>query len=55
MAHHKRGRPKSVRAGCLLCKPHKGNGAKARHCNQTSQEKRARLAFGEQLRECVAR
>jgi len=21
--HHKRGKPKSVRAGCLLCKPHK--------------------------------
>jgi len=21
--HHKRGRPKSRRAGCLLCKPHK--------------------------------
>lgn len=23
MAHHKRGKPKSSRAGCLLCKPHK--------------------------------
>jgi len=28
MAHHKRGRPKNRRAGCLLCKPHKANGAK---------------------------
>lgn len=28
MANHKRGKPKSARAGCLLCKPHKvhGNG-----------------------------
>jgi len=26
MAHHKRGKPKSARAGCLLCKPHKKNG-----------------------------
>lgn len=24
--HHKRGRPKNARAGCLLCKPHKMNG-----------------------------
>lgn len=23
MAHHKRTGPKSTRAGCLLCKPHK--------------------------------
>jgi hypothetical protein len=27
MAHHKRRRPKNRRAGCLLCKPHKVNGA----------------------------
>lgn len=26
MAHHKRGRPKSSRAGCLMCKSHKRNG-----------------------------
>ena len=25
--HHKRKRPKSARAGCLLCKPHKRQGA----------------------------
>jgi len=25
--NHKRGRPKNRRAGCLLCKPHKANGA----------------------------
>ena len=27
--HHKRGRPKNRRAGCLLCKPQKANGQKA--------------------------
>ena len=27
MAHHKRGRPKNRRAGCLYCKPHKANHA----------------------------
>ena len=26
--HHKRRRPKNRRAGCLFCKPHKGNGSK---------------------------
>jgi hypothetical protein len=29
MAHHKRKRTKSQRAGCLFCKPHKANHAKA--------------------------
>lgn len=28
--NHKRGRPKNRRAGCLLCKPHKANGADRR-------------------------
>lgn len=28
--HHKRHRPKNRRAGCLLCKGHKANGAKRR-------------------------
>jgi hypothetical protein len=26
--HHKRKRPKNRRAGCLMCKPHKMNGAR---------------------------
>lgn len=26
--NHKRGRAKNRRAGCILCKPHKANGAK---------------------------
>jgi len=28
MAHHRRKRPKNARAGCLLCHPHKINGAR---------------------------
>lgn len=36
MANYKRGRPKNARSGCLLCKPHKGNGADRR----TIQERR---------------
>lgn len=27
--HHKRGKRKNARAGCLMCKPHKMNGAGA--------------------------
>lgn len=27
MAHHKRTGPKSTRAGCLMCKPHKRQGS----------------------------
>ena len=27
MAHHKRKGPKSTRSGCMLCKPHKRQGA----------------------------
>lgn len=52
MAHHKRRKPKSSRAGCLLCKPHKANGAKSRLCNQTPQEKRSRATHREQVGEC---
>lgn len=25
--HHKRGKPKSSRSGCLMCKPHKRQGS----------------------------
>lgn len=44
MAHHKRGKPKNARSGCLFCKYHKGNGFKGRRCDQTRQEKRAMIA-----------
>jgi hypothetical protein len=30
MAHYKRHRPKNRRAGCLMCKPNKMNGARTR-------------------------
>lgn len=40
MAHHKRKRPKSSRAGCLWCKPHKHQGAKGTFDARTVQEKR---------------
>jgi len=46
MAHHKRRRPKKARAGCMLCKPRKANGAKCRH---TPQELRARVGEREQI------
>ena len=42
--HHKRRRPKNRRAGCLLCKPHKANGAKGRRGHQTLQDRRSRAA-----------
>ncbi len=40
--HHKRRRPKSTRAGCLMCKPHKANGKKGGFNAQTHQEQKAR-------------
>lgn len=30
--NHKRKKPKNARAGCLMCKPHKMNGAKGSMC-----------------------
>jgi hypothetical protein len=46
--HHKRKRSKNRRAGCLLCKPHKGNGSSNKFCNQTRQEQKARISEREQ-------
>lgn len=46
--HHKRKRPKSRRAGCLLCKPHKANESKDKAESQTRQERRSRVAEKEQ-------
>lgn len=48
--NHKRRRPKNRRAGCLMCKPWKANGAKK--TNPRRQEKRARVNEKEQRREC---
>jgi len=41
MAHHKRGRPKNRRAGCLMCKPHKANGSKGTRAARTNQDRRS--------------
>ena len=41
VAHHKRGRRKNARAGCLLCKSHKANGVKGCRSAQPMQERRS--------------
>lgn len=43
MAHFKRKGPKSTRAGCLMCKPHKRQGTKLRDrvCFRIWQKMRA--------------
>jgi len=46
--NHKRRRPKSSRAGCLLCKPHKSQRSKDTLGAQTLQEQRARVSEKEQ-------
>lgn len=53
MAHHKRRRPKSTRAGCLCCKPHKDQRRKDCEESQTWQERRARVSEREQREELV--
>lgn len=40
--HHKRKRPKSTRAGCLLCKPHKRQGFACRHVNMKASDLKRR-------------
>lgn len=37
MAHHKRGKPKSSRAGCLLCNPQKRQGSPLKDRQRASQ------------------
>ena len=46
--HHKRGRRKNARAGCLLCHGYKANGVKGTLRAQTLQERRARVSEREQ-------
>jgi hypothetical protein len=50
MANHKRGKPKNARAGCLMCKPHKANGAKDA---EPLQELKAEAKLDEGLEEVV--
>lgn len=47
--HHKRKRPKSARAGCLLCKPHKIHGY-CRHRNMRPGNLRRYQSGNYQLR-----
>lgn len=54
MAHHKRKGPKSSRAGCLLCKPHKRQGAPLYTREKFSIVRRRRIA-GEKIAETLAR
>jgi hypothetical protein len=44
--HHKRKGPKSTRAGCLLCKPHKRQGA--RHVQRQRHSINRRIAAARQ-------
>lgn len=46
--NHKRGKPKNARAGCLLCKPWKGNGM---HYD-THRDELAKESLQQDLRDC---
>ncbi len=41
MANFKRKGPKSTRSGCLLCKPHKRQGAKCTHAPREAAHRKA--------------
>ena len=49
MAHHKREKRKSSRAGCSMCKPWKDNEFKNTHEAQSIQEKRARITDEDEI------
>lgn len=52
--NHKRGKPKNARAGCLLCKSNKVNGANRARLGHTGFGKlRAEAAQGLTVREAV--
>lgn len=48
--HFKRKRRKNARAGCLMCKPHKANGACPRHVDMRMGNRRRFEAGSDQLR-----
>jgi len=51
MAHHKRGRPKNSRAGCLLCKPWKMNGISTNSSQgEAFSDHKRRRSASEQIR-----
>ena len=52
MAHHKRRKRKNARSGCLMCKPHKANGAKDKEkasVKRRTQEEREKKDSFEKL------
>lgn len=49
MAHHKRGKRKNARAGCIFCKWHKATEHKNRDSAQRRDERRARVSEREAL------
>jgi hypothetical protein len=51
MANHRRGKPKNARAGCLMCKPWKINGAPV--TDQNPQDKRRLEKAKQELREGI--
>lgn len=53
MAHHKRKGPKSTRAGCLCCKPHKAQYNKHSKWAQTEQEKASIDSMADELDELM--
>jgi hypothetical protein len=52
MAHHKRKRPKTARAGCLMCKPWKHQRV-GKHRNLRLMDKRAAESARQQMREAA--
>ena len=48
--NHKRGRPKSTRSGCLMCKPHKRQGSCNHATNMKWGQRRRYEAGTDQLR-----
>lgn len=51
--HHKRKRHKNRRAGCLLCKPHKGNGMKGSFQYMEHRYQVADIAAHQELEEVM--
>lgn len=49
--HHKRKGPKSTRAGCLLCKPHKRQGSLPRAKNMLHGNRRRSEATRDAIKE----
>ncbi|MBI5180915.1 MAG: hypothetical protein HZA05_05890 [Nitrospirae bacterium] len=46
---HKRKKPKSGRAGCLLCKPHKRQGADRRTLQEKAQDEAEKISGKSEL------